>query len=79
MARAKMYFFLLTVSTIMTEAVASRKSGVAAVLILRNAAVVSAMAGGVPMTATKLFEKTKRMAAMTLVKVRMTVMDVRIG
>jgi len=50
-----------------------------AVLIFRNADVVSRMASGIPIILTKLSERVKRIAARTQEKMRIVVIDVLIG
>jgi len=67
------------VSTTIIEAALIRKIGMAAILILRNVAVVSCNASGVPIMATKLDDRLKRIAAITLENRKMIVRDVLIG
>ena len=62
-----------------TKAMLSRNIGTPAVLIFRNADVVSRIASGVPITLTKLSEKVKRIAARPQEKNKIVVIDVLIG
>ena len=63
----------------MIEAKLSRMIGTPAVLIFKKMDVVSRIASGVPMIATKLSDMANRIPAMTIEKTRIDERDVLIG